>query len=147
MGILDTEASEDESTRKEYPINRPPSHEVNVELTDKGERYRHILDQAQDSDETVRQKWYEWEEHIRQLTLDEVGSGAIIKVLNSRLMEGDIGIYGAVNNCFERQSSNPAGSFDEEARKGSESKIGRSRCIAPRKRRYRAKSADCYRGR
>ena len=72
MDILDTEASEDESTRKDYPINRPPSHEANIELTSKGERYRHLLDQARESDETVRRKWYEWEDHIQQLTLDEV---------------------------------------------------------------------------
>lgn len=71
LDILDTEASEDEATRKEYPINRPPSHEANSELTDKAHRYRQILTQARESDEVVRQKWYEWEEHIRQLTEDE----------------------------------------------------------------------------
>jgi programmed cell death 6-interacting protein len=70
---LDNEASEDEASRKEHPINRPPSHEANIELTDKAARYRQILDQAKESDESVRQKWYEWEEHIRQLTEDEVG--------------------------------------------------------------------------
>jgi len=71
MDALDNEASEDENAREDYPINRPPSHEANVELTSKAERYRHILDQARDSDETVRQKWYDWEDHIRQLILDE----------------------------------------------------------------------------
>lgn len=71
LDILDTEASEDEATRKEYPVNRPPSHEANVELTDKAQRYRQILTQAKESDEVVRQKWYEWEDHIRQLTENE----------------------------------------------------------------------------
>ncbi|KAG2017656.1 pH-response regulator, variant 2 [Coprinopsis cinerea AmutBmut pab1-1] len=78
MDILDTEASEDESTRKDYPINRPPSHEANIELTSKGERYRHLLDQARESDETVRRKWYEWEDHIQQLTLDEATLESLI---------------------------------------------------------------------
>ncbi|KAH6913067.1 pH-response regulator [Coprinopsis sp. MPI-PUGE-AT-0042] len=71
MDILDTEASEDEAAREAHSIDRPPSHEANMELTSKGERYRHILDQARASDETVRQKWYDWEDHIQQLTLDE----------------------------------------------------------------------------
>lgn len=71
LDVLDTEASEDEATRKEYPISRPPSHEANAELTNKAQRYRQILSQAKDSDEVVRQKWYEWEDHIRQLTEDE----------------------------------------------------------------------------
>ncbi|KAJ2922412.1 hypothetical protein H1R20_g14677, partial [Candolleomyces eurysporus] len=71
LDILDNEASEDEASRKEYSISRPPSHEANIELTDKAARYRQILDQAKESDESVRQKWYEWEEHIRQLTEDE----------------------------------------------------------------------------
>ncbi|KAJ3520410.1 hypothetical protein NMY22_g12771 [Coprinellus aureogranulatus] len=71
LDVLDTEASEDEASRKEFPISRPPSHEANVELTEKAQRYRQILTQARESDEVVRQKWYEWEDHIRQLTEDE----------------------------------------------------------------------------
>ncbi|TFK28100.1 pH-response regulator [Coprinopsis marcescibilis] len=71
LDILDSEASEDEASQKEHPINRLPSHEANAELIDKTERYRHILDQANESDDLVRQKWYDWEDHIRHLTEDE----------------------------------------------------------------------------
>lgn len=72
MDILDTEASEDEAARKEVPLNRLKSYEANVELIEKSTRYRSILTQAAESDETVRQKWDEWEENISELTLDEV---------------------------------------------------------------------------
>ncbi|KAH7927929.1 pH-response regulator [Leucogyrophana mollusca] len=71
MDILDSEASEDEATRKEVPINRPPSHEANKELVVKQQRYRDVLNQASASDEAVRQKWEEWENHILELTWDE----------------------------------------------------------------------------
>lgn len=73
MDVLDSEASEDEATRKEVPLNRPPSHEANRELVQKQERYRSILTEASGSDEVVRQKWGEWEKPISQLTLDTVG--------------------------------------------------------------------------
>ncbi|KAH9481355.1 pH-response regulator protein palA/RIM20 [Psilocybe cubensis] len=71
LDILDTEASEDEAARKEVPLNRLKSYEANVELIEKSKRYRSILTQAAESDETVRQKWDEWEENICELTLDE----------------------------------------------------------------------------
>ncbi|KDR76216.1 hypothetical protein GALMADRAFT_247478 [Galerina marginata CBS 339.88] len=71
LDILDSEASEDEAVRKETPINRLKSHEANVELIDKANRYRSILTQAAKSDESVRQKWDEWEESITELTWDE----------------------------------------------------------------------------
>ncbi|CAA7266857.1 unnamed protein product [Cyclocybe aegerita] len=71
LDILDSEASEDEAARKETPLNRLKSHEANVELIDKANRYRSILTQAGESDESVRQKWDEWEESITELTLDE----------------------------------------------------------------------------
>ena len=72
MDILDNEASEDEAVRKELPLDRMKSHEANAELIEKAERYRSILTQAAASDESVRQKWDEWEESITELTLDEV---------------------------------------------------------------------------
>lgn len=72
MDILDNEASEDEATRKEHSLDRMKSHEANAELIAKAERYRSILTQAAESDESVRQKWDEWEESITELTLDEV---------------------------------------------------------------------------
>lgn len=72
MDILDSEASEDEAARREVPLNRLPSYEANVELIDKERRYRSILVEAAASDETIRQKWDEWEDSISQLTWDEV---------------------------------------------------------------------------
>ena len=72
MDILDSEASEDEAARSVKPLKRLPSHVANDELTSKAERYRHILTQAQDSDELVRQKWDDCETNIRTLTWDEV---------------------------------------------------------------------------
>jgi len=72
MDILDSEASEDEAARKEFPLNRQPSHEANNEFIEKEQRYRDILEQAAASDELVRQKWDEWETNIVELTLDEV---------------------------------------------------------------------------
>ncbi|KAG7452534.1 BRO1-domain-containing protein [Guyanagaster necrorhizus] len=71
MDILDTEASEDEVARKELPLNRPPSHEANIELIEKEKRYRAILDQAKASDDTVRRKWDDWESNITDLTFKE----------------------------------------------------------------------------
>ncbi|TFK72898.1 BRO1-domain-containing protein [Pluteus cervinus] len=68
MDILDSEASEDEEARKTTQITRLPSHEANVELVEKDGRYRSILAQAAESDETVRQKWDEWEVNITELT-------------------------------------------------------------------------------
>ncbi|EKM78721.1 hypothetical protein AGABI1DRAFT_59755 [Agaricus bisporus var. burnettii JB137-S8] len=71
MDILDSEASEDEAARNEIPLNRLPSHEANVELIEKERRYRRILADAGESDETIRQKWDDWEESIAQLTWNE----------------------------------------------------------------------------
>lgn len=75
MDILDNEASEDESARKRTHLNRAPSHEANLELIEKEKRYRSILQQAAASDETVRQKWDDWEDNIVELTQDEVRQG------------------------------------------------------------------------
>ncbi|KAF8071744.1 BRO1-like domain-containing protein [Lyophyllum atratum] len=71
MDILDNEASEDEAARKYATLNRLPSHEANAELIEKEKRYRSILAQAATSDETVRQKWDEWEKNIVELTWSE----------------------------------------------------------------------------
>ncbi|KAG6816889.1 hypothetical protein H0H87_002009 [Tephrocybe sp. NHM501043] len=71
MDILDNEASEDEAARKYNNLNRLPSHEANIELIGKEKRYRNILAQAAASDETVRQKWDEWEQSIVELTWSE----------------------------------------------------------------------------
>jgi len=78
MDILDQEASEDEGLRSNFerrhgkPSPRPPSYEVNVELTAKDKRYRQVLDEAARSDELVRDKWIQWEGSIERLTWDEV---------------------------------------------------------------------------
>jgi len=74
MDILDNEASEDEAARKGVSMNRVPSHQANVDLIEKERRYRSILAEAAASDESIRQKWDEWEESIIQLTWDEVNS-------------------------------------------------------------------------
>ncbi|KAG5651345.1 hypothetical protein H0H81_009008 [Sphagnurus paluster] len=71
MDILDNEASEDEAARKHSKLNRLPSHEANIELIEKEKRYRDILAQAATSDETVRQKWDDWERNIVELTWSE----------------------------------------------------------------------------
>ncbi|KAJ7494696.1 BRO1-like domain-containing protein [Mycena galericulata] len=71
MDILDNEASEDEAMRSDLSFDRAPSHEANVEFIEKERRYRDILQRAAESDETVRQKWDEWEASIVQLTTDE----------------------------------------------------------------------------
>ena len=81
MDILDNEASEDETARKEIPLNRLRSHEANVELIEKQRRYREILKQARLSDAAVRQKWDEWEANITELTLDEVCDSASTQVV------------------------------------------------------------------
>lgn len=72
MDILDHEASEDEAARREMPLDRPPSYECNTDLVEKELRYRRIIEDAAASDETIRQKWDEWEESIVELTWDEV---------------------------------------------------------------------------
>ncbi|KAI0925777.1 hypothetical protein AcV5_008415 [Taiwanofungus camphoratus] len=71
MDVLDQEAEEDETFRAEHPVDRPPSHEANREITTKANRYRTILEQASASDELVRRKWDEWENNIVELTWDE----------------------------------------------------------------------------
>ncbi|KAF8842107.1 BRO1-domain-containing protein [Paxillus ammoniavirescens] len=78
MDVLDSEASEDEAARKEIPITRPPSHEANQQLVQKQERYRKILIEAAHSDQTVREKWEEWENVILQLTMDEEELEALV---------------------------------------------------------------------
>lgn len=78
MDILDHEASEDETVRRDTPLDRLPSHEANVDLIDKEKRYRSILAQALSSDEVVRQKWDEWEPNIVELTWSEVGHGVSV---------------------------------------------------------------------
>ncbi|KAJ7364036.1 BRO1-like domain-containing protein [Mycena albidolilacea] len=82
MDILDNEASEDEAMRKDAAFDRPPSYEANVELIEKERRYRDILVRASVSDETVRQKWDEWEGDIVQLTADEAELEAAVPSTN-----------------------------------------------------------------
>ncbi|KAH8092591.1 pH-response regulator [Cristinia sonorae] len=78
MDIMDQEAEEDEQFRAENPTARLPSHEANQELVAKAQRYRGVLDQANESDEIVRTKWDEWETNISELTWDEADLEAII---------------------------------------------------------------------
>ncbi|KAG6837382.1 hypothetical protein H0H93_010540 [Arthromyces matolae] len=71
MDILDNEASEDEAARKLTTLDRLPSYQANIDLVAKEKRYRSILVEAAASDETVRQKWDEWEQSIVELTWSE----------------------------------------------------------------------------
>lgn len=79
MDILDSEASEDEATRKHIPVSRPPSHEANRELIVKQKQYRDLLVEAAKSDAIVRQKWEDSEASISNLALDEV-NGCVRRV-------------------------------------------------------------------
>ncbi|KAJ7593046.1 BRO1-like domain-containing protein [Mycena floridula] len=85
MDILDGEASEDETIRRDNTrLDRLPSHEANVEFIEKERRYRSILDQARASDDTIRQKWDEWERNITELTWDEADLEASVPSSVSR---------------------------------------------------------------
>lgn len=74
MDILDQEAEEDEQFRSQHATHRVASHEANQELISKAERYRGVLEHANESDEIVRTKWDEWETNVTELTWDEVTS-------------------------------------------------------------------------
>ncbi|CAK5268540.1 unnamed protein product [Mycena citricolor] len=87
MDILDNEASEDETMRESGDIDRLPSHVANADLISKERRYRDILSRASDSDETVREKWDEWEANIMLLAGDPAELEAAVpstKPSNSR---------------------------------------------------------------
>ncbi|KAF7316870.1 pH-response regulator protein palA/RIM20 [Mycena chlorophos] len=71
MDILDNEASEDEAMRSDLAYKRAPSHEANMELVEKERRFRDILARARESDNTVQQKWDDWEASILLLAGDE----------------------------------------------------------------------------
>ncbi|TCD68499.1 pH-response regulator protein palA/rim20 [Steccherinum ochraceum] len=71
MDILDQEAEEDEQFRSQHATHRVASHEANQELISKAERYRGVLEHANESDEIVRTKWDEWETNVTELTWDE----------------------------------------------------------------------------
>ncbi|KAJ7227152.1 BRO1-like domain-containing protein [Mycena pura] len=78
MDILDNEASEDEAMRTNHSFDRMPSHEANLELIEKERRYRDILTRAASSDDTVQQKWDEWEGSIGLLAGDQAELEAIV---------------------------------------------------------------------
>jgi programmed cell death 6-interacting protein len=73
MDILDSEVEIDEAARKKFRITRPLSHEANTKLVQQSQRYQTLLDQAEPSDEHVRDKWDEHEVNIRVLMWDKVG--------------------------------------------------------------------------
>ncbi|KAF7312299.1 pH-response regulator protein palA/RIM20 [Mycena indigotica] len=78
MDILDNEASEDEAVRSDPSYNRAPSYEANVELVEKERRFRDILARAAESDETVQQKWDDWEASIILLAGEESELEAVV---------------------------------------------------------------------
>jgi hypothetical protein len=53
---------EDENFREEHNLERPQSHEANLDLIVKHLRYLKALEQASASDKQVRNKWDEWKE-------------------------------------------------------------------------------------
>ncbi|KIY65859.1 BRO1-domain-containing protein [Cylindrobasidium torrendii FP15055 ss-10] len=71
LDILDDEATEDDLARESGGVQRAPSHEANEALVGKERRYREIIVQARNSDETVRRKWEEWEDSIVDLIIEE----------------------------------------------------------------------------
>ena len=108
MDILDSEAFEDEAARKGISINRVPSHQANVDLIEKELRYRTILAEAAASDESVRQKWDEWEESITQLTWNEVNS--IFFCSCAIEIESSLGGFGGFCTFFDRDTNFLCGS-------------------------------------
>ena len=108
MDILHSEASEDEAARKGISINRVPSHQANVDLIEKELRYRTILAEAAASDESVRQKWDEWEESITQLTWNEVNS--IFFCSCAIEIESSLGGFGGFCTFFDRDTNFLCGS-------------------------------------
>jgi len=99
LDTLDNEASEDEAARKDHPLNRLKSHEANIELIDKANRYRDILSQAAESDESVRLKWDEWEQSIIELTLDEV---RFARQYTSCTTDSHLGNLGSISSIHNR---------------------------------------------
>jgi hypothetical protein len=72
MDILDNESEVDEAARKKFRIDRPLSHEANTKLVQQWKRYQALLDQAEPSDEHVRDKWDEHEVNVKVLMWDKV---------------------------------------------------------------------------
>lgn len=73
--ILDMEVDEDEAGRKKYGYKwrREPSHIANADLTAKAQHFSRVLDEALNTDRTVKEKWKEWRAGIETLTADQVG--------------------------------------------------------------------------
>lgn len=72
LDILDGEASEDESARRDGALPRPSSQDANPELISKAQRYRAVLEEALASDEHVRSKWDQWSDNVEVLALEPV---------------------------------------------------------------------------
>jgi programmed cell death 6-interacting protein len=81
LDILDQEAEDDEVLQSEAQGSRIPSYEANKDLIMKAERYRHVLEEAAEKDEFVRDQWENWEENISQLTWSEVGVRTLVTKL------------------------------------------------------------------
>ena len=129
MDILDQEASEDEGVRKNAArqgrrLDRLPSYEANIGLTNKEKRYRSMLDQASEADETIRSKWEQWEEAITRLTWDDVSLNLCSNSLRLALRFGKStersGQLGAVVNFdFRKQTKRSGQCADAGARASS----------------------------
>lgn len=71
------EAEEDEKCRKRYSgrWRREPSHVANADLVEKAQHYSRVLDEALNTDRTVKRKWDEWRAGIETLASDPVSIG------------------------------------------------------------------------
>jgi programmed cell death 6-interacting protein len=71
---LDQEVEEDESYRKRFGSKwaREPSHMANEDLTNKARHFSTVLQQAMETDRTVKEKWRQWRGAIETLASDEV---------------------------------------------------------------------------
>lgn len=64
---------QDEDMREAYDNwDRPASSEVNHEFVERAEKYRKAIEKATAADETLRNKWLQWQSHIDILCRPEV---------------------------------------------------------------------------
>lgn len=77
--ILDQEAEEDAEFSREYSKHdvwdRPPSHEVNQDLTATIQKYEAALTTARESDEKVNDSWSQWHDIVEILGRSDVRYG------------------------------------------------------------------------
>lgn len=70
---LDQEVEEDDGYRQKFGSRwtREPSHLANGDLTSKARHFSTVLEQARETDMTVKEKWRQWKTAIETLASDE----------------------------------------------------------------------------